>query len=72
MANEATMACRGCAAKLPAQPLATALERVGLGGQAEDAACLDGHPGLLQSMDGFPALVNDPWLNGRLGLARLL
>ena len=66
MADEATMACRGCAAKLPAQPLATALERVGLGGQPEDAARLDGHPGLLQSMDGFPALVSDPWLNGRL------
>jgi selenide,water dikinase len=60
------MACRGCAAKLPAQPLAAALERVGLGGQPEDAAHLAGHPGLLQSTDGFPALVSDPWLNGRL------
>ena len=25
------MACRGCAAKLPAQPLAASLQRVGLG-----------------------------------------
>ena len=66
MAGAAPMACRGCAAKLPAQPLAAALERVGLGGQPEDAARLPGHQGLLQSMDGFPALVSDPWLNGRL------
>ncbi|QNI81050.1 bifunctional selenide/ water dikinase / oxidoreductase fusion protein [Synechococcus sp. RS9907] len=62
----APMACRGCAAKLPAQPLAAALERVELGGQPEDAARLPGHQNLLQSMDGFPALVSDPWLNGRL------
>ena len=66
MADAAPMACRGCAAKLPAQPLAAALDRVGLGGKPEDAAPLDEHPGLLQSMDGFPALVSDPWLNGRL------
>ena len=39
---------------------------MGLGGQPEDASRLDEHPGLLQSMDGFPALVSDPWLNGRL------
>jgi len=66
MAGAAPMACRGCAAKLPAQPLAAALERVGLGGQPEDAARLPGSQELLQSMDGFPALVSDPWLNGRL------
>ena len=66
MADHAPMACRGCAAKLPAQPLAAALERVELGGQPEDAARLPGPEGLLQSMDGFPALVSDPWLNGRL------
>ena len=66
MADTAPMACRGCAAKLPAQPLAAALDQAGLGGQPEDAARLDAHPELLQSMDGFPALVSDPWLNGRL------
>jgi selenide,water dikinase len=66
MANAVQMACRGCAAKLPAKPLAAALERVGLGGQPEDAAHLPGSEELLQSMDGFPALVSDPWLNGRL------
>ena len=66
MADAAQMACRGCAAKLPAQPLTAALERVDLGGQPEDAACLPDSQELLQSMDGFPALVSDPWLNGRL------
>ena len=66
MADAAQKACRGCAAKLPAEPLAAALKQVGLGGKPEDAACLDAYPGLLQSMDGFPALVSDPWLNGRL------
>ena len=66
MPEAASMACRGCAAKLPAQPLVAALERVGLGGQPEDAARLPEHPELLQSVDGFPALVSDPWLNGRL------
>ena len=66
MADVAPMACRGCAAKLPAQPLAAALDRVGLGGQPEDAARLGDQSGVLQSMDGFPALVSDPWLNGRL------
>ena len=66
MADAAPMACRGCAAKLPAQPLAAALEQVGLGGQPEDAARVPGDKELLQSVDGFPALVNDPWLNGRL------
>ena len=66
MANATPMACRGCAAKLPAQPLGAALERVGLGGQPEDAARLPGNQELLQSVDGFPALVSDPWLNGRL------
>ena len=66
MPDAAPTACRGCAAKLPAQPLSAALEQVGLGGQPEDAAILNEHPGLLQSMDGFPALVSDPWINGRL------
>ena len=66
MGDTAPMACRGCAAKLPAQPLSTALERVGLAEQPEDAAVLHATPGMLQSVDGFPALVSDPWLNGRL------
>jgi selenide,water dikinase len=76
MAAEAaseTMACRGCAAKLAASPLASALAR--LSGspanppQPEDAALVTTTAGgelLLQSVDGFPALVDDPWLNARL------
>jgi selenide,water dikinase len=69
------MACRGCAAKLAPAPLRSALSRLAaLDGAsvaplAEDAPLLrhlDGGLRLLQSVDGFPALVADPWLNGRL------
>ncbi|WP_094585271.1 selenide, water dikinase SelD [Synechococcus sp. BO 8801] len=68
----AAMACRGCAAKLGAAPLAAALARLDPDGPprpVEDAAVVgSGADGglLLQSVDGFPALVDDPWLNGRL------
>ena len=68
----AAMACRGCAAKLGAAPLKAALARLDPDGQppaVEDAALVGtGADGalLLQSVDGFPALVDDPWLNGRL------
>ena len=64
-----TMACHGCGAKLAAAPLAAALEQAGLGGPATDAAVVGvGANGetLLQSVDGFPALVGDAWLNARL------
>lgn len=65
------MACRGCGAKLPAGPLRAALERLDPAADSgpEDAVVVgSGQDGetLLQSMDGFPALVEDPWLNGRL------
>jgi selenide,water dikinase len=63
------MACRGCAAKLAAGPLLAALSRLEVTGGAVDAAVVgrDADGGwLLQSVDGFPALVDDPWLNGRL------
>jgi selenide,water dikinase len=65
------MACRGCGAKLAAGPLRAALERLDPAAVAgpEDAAvvgCGQGGETLLQSVDGFPALVEDPWLNGRL------
>jgi selenide,water dikinase len=67
------MACRGCAAKLAASPLQDALTRNGLGGgtpaSAADAAVIGAAPDgsqLLQSVDGFPALVGDAWLNARL------
>jgi selenide,water dikinase len=71
-AGAAPMACRGCAAKLPAAPLAAALGRLSPTGDAppaEDAARLDVNDRgelLLQSVDGFPALLDDPWLNARL------
>ena len=68
------MLCRGCAAKLPAETLEKALSTAGVGRLAtapEDAAVVPTRAGdqgapLLQSVDGFPALVSDPWLNGRL------
>jgi selenide,water dikinase len=63
------MACRGCAAKLAPGTLEAGLRQAGLGGKAEDAAVLgqlEGGELLLQSVDGFPALVDDPWLNARL------
>lgn len=71
-ATSEPMLCRGCAAKLPASPLQKALLDVGLSGLShtpEDAAVIgidqtENH--LLQSVDGFPALLSDPWLNGRI------
>ena len=71
-AAAAPMACRGCAAKLPGAPLSSALARLQPDRRApaaEDAALLDRTASgelLLQSVDGFPALVDDPWLNARL------
>lgn len=73
-ANPEAMRCNGCAAKLPAHHLETALSRAGfqtLGSTPDDANPLpgsrtvSGQP-LLQSVDGFPALISDPWLNARL------
>ncbi|QNI57143.1 bifunctional selenide/ water dikinase / oxidoreductase fusion protein [Synechococcus sp. BIOS-U3-1] len=74
MDSAETMACRGCAAKLPAGPLESALQQAGiatLGTNPEDAAVLPlgtaaGSAPVLQSVDGFPALVSDAWLNGRV------
>ncbi len=72
--SQGAMLCRGCAAKLPADDLEAALEEAGfakLGNAPEDAASVpetkstDGDP-VLQSVDGFPALISDPWLNARL------
>ena len=69
-AEPALMACRGCAAKLAAAPLQAALARLGGAPPApEDAplvAITASGEALLQSVDGFPALVADPWLNARL------
>jgi selenide,water dikinase len=68
------MACRGCAAKLAAAPLSSALARLARLADhdapiAEDAALVGVDAAgllLLQSVDGFPALLPDPWLNARL------
>lgn len=66
----AAMACRGCAAKVGAGPLEAALQQLEGPEQARDDAAVVGTAAdgrlLLQSVDGFPALVSDPWLNGRL------
>ena len=67
-----TMACRGCAAKLGSKPLREALEAAGLaslGNNPADAHRIaEDHENrtILSSVDGFPALISDPWLNGRL------
>jgi selenide,water dikinase len=71
-AASAAMACRGCAAKLAADPLRRALARLDPSQpppEAQDAAVLTTTAAgerLLQSVDGFPALLEDPWRNARL------
>jgi len=68
--SKQSMACHGCAAKLPSQPLNSALTQLyGALPQPQDAnitARIGSDQLLLASVDGFPALVSDPWLNGRL------
>ena len=67
--SDAPMACRGCAAKVASGPLRAALAQLPAPLQDDDAvivACSHDGTLLLQSVDGFPALVSDPWLNGRL------
>ena len=71
-AGQEPMLCRGCAAKLPAEPLKEALtfaDLRSLGHEPEDAQTIgntDNGQAILQSVDGFPALVSDPWINGRI------
>lgn len=70
-AGAEAMACRGCAAKLAAAPLRKALARLDPGADTDPEDALVVGPTaagglLLQSLDGFPALVDDPWLNARL------
>ena len=59
--DKQTMECRGCAAKLPAQSLEKAFKKqiTEYGVKPEDAVQLD--ECWSQSVDGFPALVTDPW-----------
>tara|TARA_Y100001968_G_C19445734_1_gene765296 strand:+ start:1672 stop:3834 length:2163 start_codon:yes stop_codon:yes gene_type:complete len=63
--------CRGCAAKIPQNILNSALRDSKLGRFAdlpEDASEVIKVEGqvLFQSVDGFPALISDPWLNARI------
>ncbi len=73
--TNSSMLCRGCAAKVSAATLQGGLDGAGLkrlGTAPEDAAVVPSSQGekaqtsLLQSVDGFPALISDPWLNGRI------
>ncbi len=70
--KDTQLSCRGCAAKMPFKPLQNALresELSELSDYPEDAALVKSsltEGSWLQSVDGFPALVNDPWLNARL------
>ncbi len=62
--------CRGCAAKLGYSPLNSALNKLDLIESLTDDSIPIGKSNsnktLIQSVDGFPALISDPWLNGRL------
>ncbi len=65
-------ACRGCAAKVAQETLKDALTQADLaklGDQPEDSVPISSSTQgevFFQSVDGFPALLSDPWLNGRL------
>ncbi len=70
--NKENLDCRGCAAKVSSQTLRSALKAAELfeiEGHSKDAAIV-GSPFAnavwIQSVDGFPALLNDPWLNARI------
>ncbi len=69
---EMDMSCRGCAAKVAAKPLQEALQTLE-GNHSifspEDSALIqlpEAAGEFVQSVDGFPAIVSDPWLNGKL------
>jgi len=63
--------CRGCAAKIPQFVLNKSLINSNLNSLAsspEDSVEIyqNGQDIILQSVDGFPALVSDPWLNAKI------
>ncbi len=69
--NDEMIKCRGCAAKLASFPLNSALQKLNCSelSSPEDAnyiGRLNTGKTLIQSIDGFPSLISDPWLNGRL------
>ena len=66
-----SMDCRGCAAKLPQDTLNSSFreaELVKFAEYPEDASEIfrSDKEIILQSIDGFPALISDPFLNGRI------
>ncbi|MEM7390852.1 MAG: selenide, water dikinase SelD [Verrucomicrobiota bacterium] len=67
-AADRDMRCLGCAAKIGSPVLRRAFERVNLPRLDDDAALIDVPAGkrLVQSKDFFPALINDPYLLGKL------
>ena len=63
--------CRGCAAKISQGVLIKSLKNANLDSYAtspEDSVEIykNGKDIVLQSIDGFPALLNDPWLNAKI------
>ncbi len=68
--KEEMIKCRGCAAKLAFIPLSSALNKLDLIessiDDSIDIGILNSSKTLIQSVDGFPSLISDPWLNGRL------
>ncbi len=65
-----TLKCRGCAAKLAYIPLKSALKKLDSIESSKDdsiaiGTLISGRT-LIQSVDGFPSLISDPWLNSRL------
>jgi len=62
--------CRGCAAKVSYLPLNSALTKIKSiepnKDDSIDIGVLISGQNLIQSVDGFPSLISDPWLNARL------
>lgn len=71
------MHCAGCGSKLPASALTRALGRLGIvreNGIGEDAAVFDPPAGqqLAVSVDHFPAIVDDPFVFGKIAASHAL
>ena len=69
--NNSMIDCRGCAAKIPQAILNRSLIKANLDNFAsspEDAVEIykNLQISILQSVDGFPALLSDPWLNAKI------
>ena len=69
--NVSLMDCRGCAAKIPQNVLNESLINSKLKTFAdfpEDASEIfrSDKDIILESLDGFPSLISDPWLNGKI------